>query len=148
MKRFRYFFLFILLGIFNIINLSARDSEEIEKVTDANLVRVTILKTAGSHISPVSAYVTSPISGYISTMGEVGSGTSNSVVGTPVLIGNNLVMLSFDFNAPMPGNSRTLHITNGLGYDKFVNCGMTYHFQDAVPLNPNGETVIGIYVTD
>lgn len=151
MKRFKYFSLFILLGIFNVINLSARDSEDIEKVADANLVRVTILRTPGPHISPVTAYVSSPVSGLISTIGEVGSGDSSSVVGTPnVLIGNNLVMLVFDFKTPLPStsNSFTLHVTNGLGYDKYITCGTTYHFQDAVPLNPNGDTVIAIYVSD
>lgn len=142
--KFIYTVLFCILNIYSLFAIENVDEMDSYPYT----VRVSIVKTPGSHISVVSAVVTSPISGVIANGGEVGSGISDSVVGVPTLIGPNLAMLAFDFEAPMPGPNRTLHVTNSLGYDKYINCGGTYHFQDAVPLNPSGDTVIAIFVTD
>lgn len=150
MKMVRLRYLLLILLAIGTVKIAAKDIE-VEELNYTNLLRISILKITSSHTAPVNAYVSSPISGEISTMGETGGDVQSSIVGVPkMLIGNNLVMLVFDFKTPLPGGTSafTLHVTNGLGYDKYITCGPIYHFQDAVPLNPNGDTVIGIFVTD
>lgn len=138
----------ILFCIFNTCGLFARN-EDVVVSSYSHLVRVSIVKTSGSHLSPISAFVSSPIMGKISNTGVPGDGISDTIVGVPRLIGENLAMLVFDIDTPTPSTkARTVHITNGLGYDRTMDCGPNFHFQEAIPLNPAADTVISIIITD
>lgn len=89
--------------------------------------------------------VSSPVRGIISNYNGI-----NSIVETPVIIGPNLVMLSFRISGPFESgvHYRSLHITNSLGYDKIVKISSIDTFQDVIPLDPNATTVITIMITD
>ena len=92
-----------------------------------------MIKTLGSHQTPVTIEVSSPVRGIISNYNGI-----NSIVETPVIIGPNLVMLSFRISGPFESgvHYRSLHITNSLGYDKIVKISSIDTFQDVIPLDP------------
>lgn len=144
MKRIKYFFLFVLLSVCGLsaqeLNAEMEDFS-FESYANSATVRIAVVNLTGS-VSNATIHVSSPISGTISTTG------SNSLVGTPLQIGSNLVMLAFFYTGP----SCNLQITNSLHgdlqYSETVRVSSSASFQDAVPINPNGSTTISIQMVN
>lgn len=140
MKRIKYFFLFVLLSVCGLsaqeLNAEMEDFS-FESYANSATVRIAVVNLTGS-VSNATIHVSSPISGTISTTG------SNSLVGTPLLIGSNQVMLAFFYTGP----SCNLQITNSMGYSTTIHASSSTSFQDAVPINPNGSTTISIQMVN
>lgn len=140
----RKYILFIYM-VCHLLHVYAGNLENKINSSYPHLVRVSMIKTLGSHQTPVTIEVSSPVRGIISNYNGI-----NSIVETPVIIGPNLVMLSFRISGPFESgvHYRSLHITNSLGYDKIVKISSIDTFQDVIPLDPNATTVMTIMVTD
>ena len=140
----RKYILFIYM-VCHLLHVYAGNLENKINSSYPHLVRVSMIKTLGSHQTPVTIEVSSPVRGIISNYNGI-----NSIVETPVIIGPNLVMLSFRISGPFESgvHYRSLHITNSLGYDKIVKISSIDTFQDVIPLDPNATTVITIMITD
>ena len=143
-KIMRKYILFIYM-VCHLLHVYAGNLENKINSSYPHLVRVSMIKTLGSHQTPVTIEVSSPVRGIISNYNGI-----NSIVETPVIIGPNLVMLSFRISGPFESgvHYRSLHITNSLGYDKIVKISSIDTFQDVIPLDPNATTVITIMITD
>lgn len=140
MKRIKYLFLFILL---NVCGLSAQElNGEIEDFSfngyaNSTTVRIAVVDLTGPlRNATISVY--SPISGTISPTGQ------NGIIGTPVLIGSNLIMLAFYYTGPNCSLQITNSLNGDLNYRKTVGISDSGSFQDAIPINSSGNTTISI----
>lgn len=140
MKRFKYFFLFVLLSVCGLsaqeLNTEMEDFS-VESYANSATVRIAVVNLTGT-LTNATLNVYSPISGTISTNG------TNAIAGTPVQIGSNLVMLAFRYTGP----SCNLQITNSMGYSTTIHVSGSTSVQDAVPINPNGSTTISIQMVN
>ena len=145
MKRF-----FVLLVFVSAIlcNLSARVCGNQLSSTYPYSLRISLLKSPGSSYNAVKVQLYSPLTGTLSNVQNESTNTSQSIVGNPLTIAPNMVMLSFQISGALQYKNRTIHISNSCGYDIDMNVDPIDTVQETVPLNPNGDTVITITVTD
>lgn len=90
--------------------------------------------------------ILSPNGGYI-YVGSTPDGYTNSTVVEPLFVNsNNETLLCFQYthscNCQNPNH--TLFITNSAGWDTEIPVGSQYYFNQMVPLDPSGHTVITI----
>ena len=113
-------------------------------------IRIALITDNNAPFSHSSAcvHVTVPFGGTI-YCGLTPTGGSESVIVNPLFVtSDNGTLIDFTFShscyGSLPHGYHTLHITNSAGYDRYVQVTSSYHFNDIVPLNPSGDTVISI----
>ena len=125
----------IVLTLFAIICMAQSHTLRVSAIAD----------NSGPPIQAVFS-ILSPNGGYI-YVGSTPDGYTNSTVVEPLFINsNNETLLCFEYSHPcncMHPN-HTLFITNSAGWDTEVSVGSQYYFNQMVPLDPSGHTVITI----
>lgn len=129
----------------NTFDINKLKSSQVNSQYYSHQIRFAIL--ASSRLN-VSAHLLCPNAGTI-YYGASYPGWTTGVVVDPLFVTSNLeTYVQFQMEHPcycVPPD-HTLIVSNGLGYHKEISVGSIYTFSDMIPLDPNANTVITIYL--